>query len=804
MSYVGSKDVDAISSSDFFFDCKKVGYNFRGWSYNGVKIFDETGKQLLSPTMKSTMTFVAVFANDAKMTITTNMEEAGSIKGEGYYEYNTDVNVLAETNQGYNFLGWYDADGIPLSSQKSYNYRMSECDITIEARFELARFTLDIKSNNGALGVVCIDPTASTSVADYDGNASKLVTYTHDVKIAANTKTDTRFLGWFDEDSTLVSTNPVYNFTMPNHDYHLEAKWNSFAIHYELNGGTNNPSNPSSLSTEEEVILSNPTRDGYVFKGWFSASTNEKVTDISIGTLTDVYVYAKWEPIVYSISYHLNGGINDAQNPSSYTVEDSILLNNPSRQYFTFVGWYSDETFSNKVSRIAKGTIGDKAFYAKWAAIKYSITYELNGGINNAANPSSYTFESDNIDLSVPSKGGYSFDGWYLDSSFSRKTTSIISGSHGDLTLYAKWNPILHNVLITSADETMGMVSVSGDGYTDEEIIVSAVPNTDYVFDGWYSGDELISKDNPYAFIMPNDNYELCAHFASDEEAERRRSLGITPVLSADGKSLTYGLYPQTHVSDSSILLSLNSLSKPESNGWYKFNGEFYAKATGNPFKYGSCEFDDGTAIVSGAKYWFKCEPIVWNIVRSDENTYCLVSNRLLDTHEFNEYFEGTDENGNYSNNYANSSIRDWLNKTFYNAAFSLSSSLIQTAYVDNSASTTYYSINEYACDDIKDKVYLLSYQDYLNADYGFSTSAESSETRQSITTDWARANYGDDEASGDLCHYGWYWTRSPGTSNSNYVATVAYTGAISRGTAGGSNEMVLVRPAIQISREGQ
>ena len=184
-SYVSSKEVKTLSASDFFFDCRKSGYNFRGWSYNGIKVFDENGKQLFTPNMELTMTFVAVFANDASMSIWSNMTEAGTVSGSGYYEYNTDVNVSATPYQGYAFVGWYDEDGILLSSQTSYKYRMSESDIVIEARFKLADFDLKIESNSFDLGTVFINPVSSTSTSRYEVSKQSSITYTNNVKIAA-------------------------------------------------------------------------------------------------------------------------------------------------------------------------------------------------------------------------------------------------------------------------------------------------------------------------------------------------------------------------------------------------------------------------------------------------------------------------------------------------------------------------------------------------------------------------------------------------------------------------------------------
>lgn len=69
----------------------------------------------------------------------------------------------------------------------------------------------------------------------------------------------------------------------------------------------------------------------------------------------------------------------------------------------------------------------------------YTITYELNGGTNHTANPSTYMQDTETITLQSPTKEGYTFAGWYRDATFTLPITQIVKGSSGNLTLYAKW-----------------------------------------------------------------------------------------------------------------------------------------------------------------------------------------------------------------------------------------------------------------------------------------------------------------------------------------------------------------------------
>ncbi len=268
----------------------------------------------------------------------------------------------------------------------------------------------------------------------------------------------------------------------------------------------------------------------------------------------------------------------------------------------------------------------------------------------------------------------------------------------------------------------------------------------------------------------------------------------MVPNIVSENCVAYYGLYPQTHVNDRDLIAKLFSLKKSEKNGYYFYDGSYYAKKSASPsFSYNT--FSDGTEIVKGTTYWFKCEPIEWKILSSDNGTYSLVSTVLLDAHQYYSSTSNRTIDGKTvcPNNYKYSDIRSWLNDDFYNAAFSLlDSSYIQTVEVDNSASITNSSTNENTYENTKDKVYLLSYNDYKNASY-FPDNA----SRYCEPTDYAKANGAYCSTSSLYNGNGWYWTRSPygypsayawgvdsnGFLNSDYV-NVTYRG---------------VRPAITI-----
>ena len=185
----------------------------------------------------------------------------------------------------------------------------------------------------------------------------------------------------------------------------------------------------------------------------------------------------------YGISYVLNGGSNHKSNVSVY-YNQAVKLYNPTRSGYSFKGWYSDSKYKTRVTSYKKGTKGNKKLYAKWSKNTYRITYKLNGGKNTKANPSTYSVTS-SISLKNPSRKGYSFKGWYSDSKYKNKVTSIRKRT-GNLTLYAKWSATSYRITykLNGGKNTKSNPST----YTVTSSISLKNPSRKgYSFKGWYS-----------------------------------------------------------------------------------------------------------------------------------------------------------------------------------------------------------------------------------------------------------------------------------------------------------------------------
>ena len=232
-----------------------------------------------------------------------------------------------------------------------------------------------------------------------------------------------------------------------------------YRITYNLGADNVENNNPTGYNTASETfVLSEPIREGYTFIGWSGSNGDTPQLKVSIekGSTGDKEYRANFSPVSYRIAYTLNDGLVADANPESYDITSTtITLNNPSKDYYNFVGWTGTGLNSASTTlSIVKGSMGDKYYVANYIPINFSIAYELNGGRLTRANPTSYDITSSTITLNNPIRNGYIFKGWSGTGLTGDENTSvnIPQGSNGNRSYTANW--LNHAVLSLKSAST--------------------------------------------------------------------------------------------------------------------------------------------------------------------------------------------------------------------------------------------------------------------------------------------------------------------------------------------------------------
>ena len=279
--------------------------------------------------------------------------------------------------------------------------------------------------------------------------------------------------------------------------------------------------------------------------------------------------------------------------------------------------------------------------------------------------------------------------------------------------------------------------------------------------------------------VVPVLNIVLSGKAEAEKEA-------YTRVETVTGDYYLFGSYPQTEVTDSGLKTELGILAGVYPTGgnsakwtsykyykegsvqdfmWYKdinYDGETYRGVFLNDYRpydtdnYSRNNRQEGNGYYLGGTYWFKWEPIKWNIMDESNGTATLLCDMIIDSMEFHSSHEIAEfyHNGGtgYASNYALSNIRIWLNDNFYNTAFNdLQKEIIYTVEADNSErsampdvdSESWTDANNKTCENTFDKVWLLSVREMTRADYGFATDPYEflAGTRMKKSTDYARSH---------------------------------------------------------------
>ena len=178
--------------------------------------------------------------------------------------------------------------------------------------------------------------------------------------------------------------------------------------------------------------LCTPSKDNYTFDGWYTSKTYETKIESTDIVKNDITLYAKWEPVTYTLTYNTDGGTSCSKKSIKYGETYGALCST-SKNGHTFLGWYDENN-----NQVTSSTImtKDTTLTAKWSLNKYTLTYNNNGGSGCTSKTISHNQAFGT--LCTPSHLTLLFDGWYTSPTGGTKITEN-STATSDLTIYAHY-----------------------------------------------------------------------------------------------------------------------------------------------------------------------------------------------------------------------------------------------------------------------------------------------------------------------------------------------------------------------------
>ena len=355
-----------------------------------------------------------------------------------------------------------------------------------------------------------------------------------DFTVGTATKTNYKFEGWYTEAN---GGEKITDSTTVNNDATYYAHWtgNQYTVSYDANGGSGTMSDStatygSSFMTRENVF----TREGYTFNGW-NESQDGSGTAWSL-TSSGVYesgkswtwtytknitLYAQWKANTYTVAYNGNGntGGSTASSTHTYDVAKALTANGFTRAYTV--------TYNYNGSGASNSTATATYTFKNWntAANGSGIAYADKASVTNLASKQGTTvtlyaqWNSASVTLPMPTRTGYTFGGWYQDSTCTVKVgdAGAVYTPKTAITLYAKWTANHYKLTV---NPNSGKFS---DGVTTAKIL-----STDLIFDS--------TKWCDISSVIPSKTgYTLTGFYTA--------ASGGTKVYNADGKATKEGKY---------------------------------------------------------------------------------------------------------------------------------------------------------------------------------------------------------------------------------------------------------------------
>ena len=529
----------------------KTGYVFLGWYTDSVG-----GSQIVEKNIVKTTTNQILYAHWKVKTlvVTLDFNGTGGSNSTKVLNYGDSYGALPTLSRpGYTFTGWYTSSsgGTLVTPDKVVSANNNH---KIYAHWEGDSFYIYFDATGGTV----------TETSRYVTNGKLYGTF----KVPR--RTGYSFGGWYTKVSGGVKAVSDHKVNLSGTST-LYAHWTKevYTVSYVANGGTVETANTSILKGTSYSDFPIPERDGYTFTGWYSES-GDSGTLITYVTAADT-LYAHWSGNPTEIIFDGNGGIPTEASRAVRYGDSYGTLPTASKPYYTFSGWYTEPEGGyirnyNSVVNFTEPVI----LYAHYKGISAKVYYASCGGSDINTTKTVYCGSEYGV-LSVPTRTGYSFDGWYtLPDGGDLITSQTIVEATYDHTLYAHWS--IYKPTITFQANggrviengykvpVMKVIKTYGDYYG--ALPVATRPG--YTFDGWSTSSAGATRVTESTIVNVTVSDTLYARWIGNTYAVNFDANGGD--VSQNSSIFTYGI-------------EYGTLPTPVWNG-YSFTG-WYTEVTG-------------------------------------------------------------------------------------------------------------------------------------------------------------------------------------------------------------------------------
>ena len=373
----------------------------------------------------------------------------------------TPTNKIITSVSSFNFYGEYDIDNYGTMEAKSVTYSYFFGGYTSTSENITSEYTFSVDQNQ--------------LNARKPGSITFIITANEELQLR-------------------VGGNFVFNAKDANVDVNFDAQ-----------GGSGGTSTIKATPGSAMPSITLPTRTGYSFDGYYTGTNgggtkyyNANGTSANNCPSTSLKLYAKWVANQYTVTLNMQNGSGGSSSVTATYNSAMPTITVPTRTGYTFGGYYTGTNGSGTQYYNANGgsvrnwdKTSNTTLYAKWTANQYTVTLNMQNGSGGSSSVTA-TYASTMPTITVPTRTGYTFGGYYTETNGSGTQYYNANGGSAKTwdkasatTLYAKWTANTYTVTFNNQNGTGGSNSVTA---TYDSAMPSATmpTRTGYTFAGYY------------------------------------------------------------------------------------------------------------------------------------------------------------------------------------------------------------------------------------------------------------------------------------------------------------------------------